>query len=113
MSSKPYTGPDVPTMLQTKTLAENVIKYHDHPTSDSILDDHELGLLKRFVEDPTRRAEILREEGVDPEAAWESRQTGLVAYVVWAHGREERDGGVLKEEDFELLRGWFAGGKVV
>ncbi|UPX19461.1 uncharacterized protein EKO05_0009721 [Ascochyta rabiei] len=47
-----YTGPSVSDMIGNKTLAENIIKYHDHPTSDSILDDDNLNLLQRFVEDP-------------------------------------------------------------
>jgi hypothetical protein len=60
MSAKPYTGPSVPDMIRDKTLAENIITYHNHPTSDSILDDDNLNMLRRFVEDPSKREQILR-----------------------------------------------------
>lgn len=111
MSAKTYTGPPVPDMLRDKTLAENVIKYHDHPTSDSILDDDNLNLLQRFVEDPSQREQILRAEGIDPNESLKGRQASLAAYAVWLHGREDADGGALKDSDFEVLRKWFAGGK--
>lgn len=109
MSSKPYTGPSVRDMIRTKTLAENIIKYHDHPTSDSILDDSNLNLLQRFVENPSKRDQILKDEGIDPNESLHGKQTGLAAYVVWGHGREDMNGGVLKEGDLQMLRGWFQG----
>lgn len=114
MSSTPktYTGPSVPTMIQSKSLAENIIKYHNHPTSDSILDDANLDLLQRFVNEPGRREELLREQGIDPEESLEGKEASLAAYVVWAHGRGDMDGGMLKEGDMEMLRGWFEGGRV-
>lgn len=110
MSSKPYTGPSVAEMLHDKTLAENIIKYHPHPTSDNILDDNNLNLLQQFVEDSNNRDQILKDEGVDDKDV-PRKEMNLVAYVVWAHGQKEADGGVLKESDIELLRKWFADGK--
>lgn len=111
MSSKPYTGPPVAEMLRAKTLAENIIRYHSHDSSNSILDDANLALLQRFVNDPSKRADILRDADIDPEEALEGKKTGLAAYAVWAHGREDMDGGVLKGEDVEMLRRWFEGKK--
>ncbi|KAJ4990796.1 hypothetical protein SVAN01_03805 [Stagonosporopsis vannaccii] len=111
MSAKTYTGPTVPDMLRDKTLAENIIKYHDHPTSDSILDDDNLNLLQRFVEDPGQREQILKDEGIDPNGSLEGRQASLAAYVVWAHGRGDANEKWLKESDVEMLRKWFEGGK--
>lgn len=108
MTSKPYTGPSVGAMLRAKTLAENIILYHSHDTSDRILDDADLALLARFVDDPSQRAQILRDVGIEPDAALEGKQASLAAYAVWAHGREDMDGGVLKGEDVEMLRRWFA-----
>lgn len=107
MASKPYTGPSVPDMIHDKTLAENIIKYHDHPTSDSMLDNENLNILQRFVEDPSRREQILQVEGIDPDEPLKGKQCSLAVYAVWAHGRVDEDGGPLKESDVELLRKWF------
>jgi hypothetical protein len=107
-----YTGPSVETMLSSKTLATNIIKYHNHPTSDSILDNSNLSILESFVRDPSQRTQILAQEGIDVNEPLEGKQVGLAAYAVWAHGRDEAEGGnVLKEEDMELLRRWFESGK--
>lgn len=107
MSAKTYTGPSVPDMIRDKTLAANIIKFHDHPTSDSILDEENLGVLQRFVEDPSKREEILKDEGIEPQESLKGKQASLAAYAVWAHGREDMNGGMLKEEDLEMLRLWF------
>ena len=111
MSFKPYTGPSAADMIRNKTLAENIIEYHDHPTSDSILDDDNLDLLQRFVEDPSQREQILEAEGIDPNRSLKGQQASLAAYAVWAHGREDVNGGVLKEGDISLLKRWFENGK--
>ncbi len=107
MASLPYTGPSVPDMIRTKTLAENIIKYDDHPTSDSILDDDNLDMLQRFVEDPSQREEVLKAEGIEPNEPLKGQQASLAAYAIWAHGREDMDGGILKESDVEMLKQWF------
>ena len=112
MSANPYTGPSVRDMVHTKTLAENIIKYHNHSTSDCILDDDNLNMLQRFVEDPSKRRQILSDQGIDPDESLKGKQTSLAAYVVWAHGREDMDGGMLKDSDIEMLRSWFEKGRV-
>lgn len=111
MASKPYTGPSVPDMIRDKTLAENIIKYHNHPTSDSMLDESNLALLQRFVEDPSNRDQILRDEGIEPDESLRGKQASLATYAVWAHGRGDMNGGILKDTDVEMLRGWFEEGK--
>lgn len=98
-------------MIRDKTLAENIIKYHNHPTSDSMLDDDNLALLQRFVNDPSHRDQILRDEGIEPNESLKGKQASFATYAVWAHGGEDMDGGILKEADVEMLRGWFAEGK--
>ncbi|KAJ4384768.1 hypothetical protein N0V86_000370 [Didymella sp. IMI 355093] len=108
---KIYTGPSVPDMIRDKTLAANIIKFHNHPTSDSILDDDNLNLLQRFVEDPSKREQILRDEGIEPEESLKGKQTSLAAYAVWAHDREDVDDGILTKDDIEMLRVWFETGK--
>lgn len=112
MSAKPYNGPSVPDMVRTKTLAENIIKYHNHPTSDSILDDSNLDLLERFVSDPTKRSQILLDEGIDADESLKGKQASLAAYAVWAHGRGDMDGGMLQDSDVGMLRSWFERGRV-
>lgn len=107
MSTKTYIGPSVPDMIRDKSLAENIMKFHNHPTSDSILDNDNLYLLQRFVEDPSKREQILRDEGIDPNESLKGKQASLAAYAVWAHGRADMNGGMLKDEDLELLRLWF------
>jgi hypothetical protein len=98
LSKVAYTGPSVETMLSSKTLATNIIKYHNHPTSDSILDESNLSILESFVRDPSQRTQILAQEGIDVNEPLE--------------GRDEVEGGnVLKEEDMDLLRRWFESGK--
>ncbi|KAJ4412631.1 hypothetical protein N0V91_000392 [Didymella pomorum] len=111
MSLKSYSGPSVPDMIRDKTLAENIIKYHNHPTSDSMLDDDNLNMLQRFVESPSKRRQILSDEGIDPDGTLKGKQASLAAYAVWAHGREDMDGGILKEEDVGMLREWFEKGR--
>lgn len=106
--SPPYTGPSVPTMLASHTLASNIIKYHAHPTSGRILDDAELALLRRFVEHPEQRDAILAEQGIDKEGEGEGLQS-LAGYIVLKHGK----GDLLNEGEIEMLREWFAKGDVV
>lgn len=107
MASKTYTGPSVPDMIRDKTLAANIIKFHNHPTSDSILDDENLDVLQRFVEDPSKREQILKDEGIDPDESLRGKQASLAVFAVWAHRRADMDGGMLKDEDLEMLRLWF------
>lgn len=76
-----------------------------------MLDDDNLALLQRFVNDPSNRDQILRDEGIEPEGSLKGKQASLATYAVWAHGREDMDGGILKEGDVEMLRGWFSESK--
>jgi hypothetical protein len=62
MASRHYTGPAIPDILSSKTLAENVIKYQDHPSSASSLDENNLRTLQRFTRDPSKRKEVLLAE---------------------------------------------------
>ncbi|KAF2127105.1 hypothetical protein P153DRAFT_398475 [Dothidotthia symphoricarpi CBS 119687] len=103
MSSPVYTGPSVPDMIASHSLAENIIKYHNHPESDCILDEDELALLRRFVEHPENRDSILKDEGV-ATGIGEGSHGSLVQHIVSKHG----NGNVLTESEIEMLRVWFA-----
>jgi len=103
MSSPPYTGPSVPEMVATHTLAENIIKYDDAATGNSILDEENLALLRRFVENPPDRDAILKDEGIE-----DGEGTGLqslAGYMVLKHGKGDN---MLDEREIEMLREWFA-----
>ena len=51
MSSEPYTGPSAAHMLATRTFAASVMS--NHHTSNQILDDSELAMLREFSADPS------------------------------------------------------------
>jgi hypothetical protein len=101
MSSPPYTGPSVPEMVATHTLAENIIKYDDTTTGNSILDEENLALLRRFVENPGDRDAILKDEGIE-DGEGRGLQS-LAGYVVLKHGK----GDMLDGREIEMLREWF------
>lgn len=101
MSSPPYTGPSVPDMIESHTLAENIIKYHEYPESARILDDSELSLLRQFVQHPENRDAILKNKGVTNA---EECNGSLVTFLIFKHGNED----LLAESEIEALRKWFA-----
>jgi hypothetical protein len=89
-------------MVANHTLAENIIKYGDPTTGNSILDEDNLALLRRFVENPADRNAILKDESIE-----DGEGTGLqslAGYVVLKHGR----GDMLNGREIEMLREWFA-----
>jgi hypothetical protein len=102
MSPTPYTGPSVPEMIANHSLAENIIKYDSHSTGNSIMDDSELAILRRFVEHPGDRDDILKDEGIEDKDGGGLRS--LAGYIVMKHGK----GDLLNEIEIERLRDWFA-----
>ena len=97
-------------MFATNTLADNLIKYHDGPSNNQIMDDNNLAMLQRFVNDPNQRDTILRDAGVPdvPIEAQPQAVTSLAAYIVLKHG----NGDLLSQAEVEKLRAWFASGDV-
>jgi len=104
--SKPYTGPTVEEMIATHSLADNIIKYHNNPDSDSILDRDELATLLRFVNHPEDSDQILKDSGVTELADGTKYHRSLVNYVVLKH----KDAPVLTEDEIEKLKTWFNSG---
>lgn len=110
---KPYTGPTVAEMIKTHTLAENIIKYHSHPTSGSILDEYNLSLLRRFIENPDQRQQILEDAPLtDVDDIQQQYDGPLAGYIILRHTNEVSESvqPVLTNEEIGRLQVWFASG---
>ena len=110
---RPYTGPSVSDMIRTHTLAANIMKYHSHPGSSAILDDYNLGLLEKFVNNPDQRDQILKEADLTQvEDIRDQYEGSLSGYVILKHTNEvgESVQPVLTEEEIKELKEWFAKG---
>lgn len=99
-----YTGPSVPEMIANHSMAESFIKYHDGPSQNQILDDSELRILQRFVNNPQDRESILRDLGIDPNHPSSPYNNSLAGYIVLRHGRDD----ILTSQEIIRLREWFA-----
>lgn len=111
--SRPYTGPTVAEMIRTHTLAENIIKYNSHPTSGSILDDYNLSLLRRFVENPDERQQILDNAPLtDVDNIQDQYHGPLAGYIILRHQNEVSESvqPILTNEEIGQLQVWFASG---
>lgn len=110
---RPYTGPSIAEMIRTHTLAENIIKYNSHPTSGSILDDYNLSLLRRFVENPDERQQILEEAPLtDVENIQDQYHGPLAGYIILRSQNEVSESvqPILTNEEIGQLQVWFASG---
>lgn len=104
--SKPYTGPSVSEMIANHTLADNIIKYHNNPDSDAILDRDEFATLLRCVNHPEDRDQILKDAGVTEPTDSTKSQVSLADYIVLRH----KDDPVLSEDEMQKLKEWFDSG---
>jgi len=105
-ASKPYTGPSVSEMIANHSLADNIIKYHNNPDSDAILDRDELAILLRFVNHPGDRDQILKDAGVTEPADSAKPHVSLAGYIVLRH----KDDPLLSEDEMQKLKEWFDSG---
>ena len=96
-------------MIDTHTLARNVIERHNTP--NDVFDDENLALLKRFCDDPSKKDEILRgkdmidEPGTAPGTKANFVHGSLVGYCIARHGTDDP---VLSDGEIVMLRDWFA-----
>lgn len=100
-----YNGPSVHDMISGHTLAENIMKY-----GPQILDDKEMALLKRFVNDPDSREEILTEVHIeDVDGVTGQYHGSLAGFIVMRHKTEvgETVEPVLTNDEIETLKEWF------
>ncbi|KAI8300321.1 hypothetical protein K4K61_009839 [Colletotrichum sp. SAR11_59] len=103
VKSAPYTGPSPRHMIDTHTLAQEIINRNNDPCP--ILDEDELALLSQFVADPSKAGALLKARGLaeDPTSSG-----SLVAYVISLHGTEKV---ALTNEEITLLKEWFGNGQ--
>ncbi|KAE9576734.1 hypothetical protein CGCF415_v008020 [Colletotrichum fructicola] len=101
IESAPYTGPSPRHMIDTHTLAQEIINRDNDPCP--ILDEDELALLSQFVADPSKAGALLEARGEDPTSSG-----SLVAYVISLHGTEKV---ALTNEGITLLKEWFGNGR--
>lgn len=100
-----YSGPSVHDMISTHTLAENIIKYNSQ-----ILDDENMALLKRFVNDPKSREQILADAHIEDIAGVTGSYSGsLAGFIVMRHKSEvgETVEPILTNDEIERLKEWF------
>lgn len=100
-----YSGPSVHDMISTHTLAQNIIKYNSQ-----ILDDDNMALLKRFVNDPGSRDQILSDIHIEDVPGVTGQYHGsLAGYIVMRHKTEvgETVEPILTNEEIETLKEWF------
>jgi hypothetical protein len=111
--TEPYSGPTVPEMLKTHTLAIETINRHAGPDSQRIFDGTNLRLLYRFVSDPSAKDTILKDEDLLDEPGQPVGQRAnkvhrnLVGYLIAHHGTE---GQLLDAREIDMLRVWFESG---
>ncbi|KAF6834320.1 hypothetical protein CMUS01_06209 [Colletotrichum musicola] len=103
VESAPYTGPSPRHMIDTHTLAQEIINRNNDPCP--ILDEDELKLLSEFVANPSRASSILEARG---QAADPAKSGSLVAYVISLH---DADKPALTESEIAVLKGWFENGQ--
>jgi hypothetical protein len=102
IAGAPWTGPSTATMLQSHTLAHEIIARHDDPCP--VLDGAELALLHDYL---CVSADIATGVQRARQAEMSVGLNSLVAFVI----RREMLGEVLLDDgEKAVLRGWFAAG---
>jgi hypothetical protein len=98
-----FSGPSAREMLQSHTLAKEIIARNDKPDADRVLDDGELSLLRRWCAEPAAKEQILAEKNVKDAAS--AQQSGsLVGYLM---AQSVAGNELVTKEEFENLQEWF------
>ena len=109
-SSTKYDGPSAREMIDTHTLAKEVIARHNEACP--IFDDYCILELRRFVQDPDSAQDFLRERDmIDEDGAKlgsaASAKGSLTGFIMATYGTDES---ALTEEEVLELREWFDNG---
>lgn len=103
-TSNAYTGPSVREMVATHTLAKEIIARHNDPCP--IFDDQEILRVRRFVQDPSKAPEFLRQ--IDEELKGSENEGGSLArHIIATYGTERS---ALTEDEVQELKTWFDNG---
>ncbi|GKT53743.1 hypothetical protein ColTof4_05907 [Colletotrichum tofieldiae] len=103
VESAPYTGPSPRDMIESHTLAQEIIARNNDPCP--ILDSDELALLSQFVAEPSQARALLEARGLADEP---TKSGSLVAYAISLHGTDKA---ALTEEEIKTLKKWFEDGQ--
>ncbi|KAJ0309266.1 hypothetical protein COL5a_012180 [Colletotrichum fioriniae] len=103
VESAPYTGPSPREMIESHTLAQEIINRNNDACP--ILDSDELSLLFDFVKDPSQARAILETRGLADDP---TKSGSLVAYVISLHGTDKA---ALTDEEIQILKRWFENGQ--
>lgn len=118
-SSKEWKGPSVKEMIETHTLAENIIKYHNEPCP--VFDAENLVALREFVSSPSAADQFLRNRDMadaeNPEFVGQGAVSkgSLVGYIAARHrlsggATDSRGGSLMTDAEIEELKKWFDSG---
>ncbi|KAL2878566.1 hypothetical protein SGCOL_006036 [Colletotrichum sp. CLE4] len=103
VESAPYTGPSPREMIESHTLAQEIINRNNDACP--ILDSDELSLLSDFVKDPSQARALLETRGLTDEP---TKSGSLVAYVISLHGTDKA---ALTDDEIKILKEWFENGQ--
>jgi len=102
-TSDDWTGPTVRQMVDTHTLAKEVIDRHNDPCP--VFDDKAILQLRRFVQDPAQVEKLIQELDSADGGAW--RSGGLTALIMTTWGTDKS---YLTQDEVVSLKEWFANG---
>jgi hypothetical protein len=98
-----YHGPSVDEMLQSHTLAKEIMARANGPLHQRILDDKELVLLRRWCDGTTAPGQILAEENIEPGTKM-NKGGSLVGFLI---ANSVAGNALVTKEEIDLLREWF------
>jgi len=102
-TSNEWTGPSAREMVDTHTLAKEVISRHNDACP--VFDDKEIVRLRRFVQDPTQSKQLLQELDLADGGAWKAGS--LTGHIIETWGTDKS---ALTQDEIVALKEWFDNG---
>ena len=100
-----YSGPSVREMLETHTLASEIIARANDP--NPILDEHELTRLRRYCTGASSPDDILAEIEAEYPTTERVKQPGNGSLVGFIVAQAAAGKGILSEQEVKQLEKWF------